>query len=130
MTYSTWISVQNAKDGRSSQNVIIRNNIAAQLFYVHEDTITVDHNIVLRSIHTSHPPKVITGPGVYGDHNIINSQIYRGMVLVDNLKGVYDLHLKPNSLAIGTGNPNQAPATDIEGNYRTTPIDIGAYARR
>lgn len=126
----TWITVQKAKDGRPSENVIVRNNITTQLTSSGPGVI-MDHNIVSKAITTDSTgkPVSLTTPGSYGDHNIINPDIYSTLMKVDHSKGVYDLRLKANSPAIGSGNPALAPATDILGKPRVRPIDIGAYAR-
>ena len=60
-------------------------------------------------------------------HN--DPEIYDTLVRVDNVNGNYDLHLKRNSPAIGTGNSDLAPTVDRTGRRRPLPIDIGAYAR-
>ncbi|MCB9354539.1 MAG: T9SS type A sorting domain-containing protein [Lewinellaceae bacterium] len=39
----------------------------------------------------------------------------------------YDFHIPTNSPAIDIGNPNGAPATDLEGNPRINEPDAGAY---
>jgi hypothetical protein len=127
--YPTWISIQNAKDGTPSRNVIVRNNITTQLVY-NEDGVTADHNIVARNIAATASGKTasVSKPGTYGNRNRVDPNVYGTFVLVDNTKGAYDLRLKANSPAIGAGNPDLAPATDILGKPRTRPIDIGAYA--
>jgi parallel beta-helix repeat protein len=127
--YPTWITVQNAKDGTPSQNVVVRNNIASQLTY-NETGVTADHNIVARNIAATVSGKTasVSKPGTYGNRNRVDPNIYGTFILVDNTKGAYDLRLKANSIAVGAGNPDLAPATDILGKPRTRPIDIGAYA--
>jgi hypothetical protein len=129
LKYQTWITVQNSKDGRASQNAIIRNNITTRLNYT-GDNITVDHNIAAKIISYSLLGKPIfnSKPGSYGDGNVIDPDIYSTLVNVDNDRHVYDLHLKAGSPAIGSGNSESAPATDIAGKRRIPPIDIGAYA--
>jgi parallel beta-helix repeat protein len=126
---STWITVQNAKGGRPSENVIVRNNITARLDR-HGGGIVADHNLMASMIVTSDPgkPVYISKPGRYDNNNIIDPNIYNTLVMVDRSNGTYDLRLKTNSPAIGAGNPDSAPRTDILGKKRTAPIDIGAYA--
>lgn len=126
----TWISVNKAKDGTLPKNVIVRNNITTRLVYT-EEGVTADHNLVAKMITTSvqGKPIYVTKPGIFGNHNSIDPNIYDGLTRVDHSKELYDLRLKPSSPALGNGNPDQAPNTDILGKQRKPPIDIGAYAR-
>lgn len=126
--FPTWISVQNAKDGTPSRNVIVRNNIATQLTYA-EFGVTADHNIIADRMGTnvSGKPTFVSKPGLYGDYNVIEPNIYATFVTVDHSRHVYDLRLKPNSPAIGAGNSELSPKFDIVGKRRTVPPDIGAY---
>jgi hypothetical protein len=50
---------------------------------------------------------------------------------VDTTPGRYDLHLLPRSRALGAGDPDSAPRTDIEGKLRPTKLspDAGASQR-
>ena len=127
--YPTWITIQNAKDGTPPRNVIVRNNITTQLVY-NEDGVTADHNIAARSISTTVAGKTtsVSKPGTYGNRNLIDPNVYGTLVTIDNTRARYDLRLKANSPAIGAGNPDSAPATDILGKPRNRPIDVGAYA--
>ena len=56
----------------------------------------------------------------WGDGNIRLSPLF-----VDPVSG--DYHLRDNSLCIGAGTVEEVPQTEIEGNYRGSPPDIGAY---
>ena len=40
---------------------------------------------------------------------------------------IYDLHLRPTSLAIGAGTAVGVPTVDITGATRTAPFAVGAY---
>jgi hypothetical protein len=126
----TWITIGKAKDGRPPANVIVRNNIATRLDNA-EEGVSADHNLVAKMIVTSGAGKPVynSRPGQYGNGNVIDPGIYDTFVRMDQSKGIYDLRLKPNSPAIGAGNPDSAPATDILGKKRTAPIDVGAYAK-
>jgi hypothetical protein len=130
--YPTWITVQNAKDGRLSERVIIRNNITTQLTYT-EAGVSADHNIIAKAIGTNPAtggkPAFVSKPGTYGNQNVIDPDIYGTLVTVDNTRARYDLRLKANSPAIRAGNPDLAPTADILGKPRARPVDIGAYAR-
>ena len=65
---------------------------------------------------------------MHGDHNIIDRRGAAGMfVNFDPAKFVYDLRLRSGALAIGAGNPADAPPVDITGAPRGSRIDIGAY---
>lgn len=132
VNHPTWITLQKRKDGKPPQNVTIRNNITTELGYVAGPSIKVDHNIAaskISAVPESGTATYWSKPGSYEDRNVVDPNIYGSMVKVDNVKGVYDFRLKRGSPAIGTGNSNLAPATDILGKRRAPPVDIGAYAR-
>ena len=63
----------------------------------------------------------------WGDGNIRLSTLVPDVdpLFVDPVNG--DYHLRDNSLCIGAGTAEGAPKTDVEGNYRGSPPDIGAY---
>jgi len=123
--------------GPTSSGVIIRNNIASGLgIYDVNPDMTMDHNIcvtidgkcqILRYV-GGKPKWDVYKPGEYADHNIIDRRGASGMfVSFDPAKFLYDLRLKPGALAIGAGNPAEAPPVDITGAPRGSPIDAGAY---
>jgi hypothetical protein len=123
--------------GPTSSGVIIRNNIASGLgIYDVNPDMTMDHNIcvtidrkcnILRYV-GGKPKWGVYKPGEYADHNIIDRFGASGMfVSFDPAKFLYDLRLKPGAPAIGAGNPAEAPAVDITGAPRASPIDAGAY---
>ena len=126
--------------GSSSNDVVIRNNIANKLFIDNRNpNMTMDHNICLGIGGTCQILTYVNGkpnfgvykPGTYGDHNIIDR---RGAVdtfaSFDLAKFTYDLRLKPGASAIGAGSPSDAPPVDITGAPRQSPIDAGAYQYR
>jgi hypothetical protein len=123
--------------GLPSNDVTIRNNIANGLsIYNVNPNMTMDHNICLGIGGTCRILTYVNGkanfgaykPGTYGDRNIIDR---RGAVdtfaSFDPAKFTYDLRLKQGASAIGAGSPNDAPAVDITGAPRRSPIDAGAY---
>jgi hypothetical protein len=134
-----WITVQNEKNHEISSDIIIRNNISNGLHYAAETTnISVDHNICLSTNGKCNLALAFNGrldrfslPGDYGDHNRIDlrdaSDLFRKFTVVDGCVTALDLNLLPNTHAVGTGNPENAPATDITGAARTVPFDLGAY---
>ena len=63
----------------------------------------------------------------WGDGNIRLSVFVPDVdpLFVDLVSG--DYRLRDNSLCIGAGTSEDVPQTDIEGNYRGVPPDIGAY---
>ena len=100
-----WIMVNAHKDGRPSQNVVVRNNLATD--YVIDSSgvnITVDHNVTITSANAS---KLFVAPP-------------------------YDLHLRAGSAAIDVGSATLAPATDISLTPRPqgSGVDLGAYEFR
>jgi hypothetical protein len=127
--------------GSSSNDVIIRNNIAngLSIYNVNPD-MTMDHNICVTIdgkcgilTYTSKffggkPKWGVDRPGEYADHNVVDRRGAGGtFVNFDPGKLVYDLRLKPEARAIGAGNPADAPPVDITGAPRGTRIDAGAY---
>ena len=123
--------------GPTSNDVIIRNNIASELgIYDVNPNMTMDHNIcvtidgkcnILRYV-GGKPKWGVYKPGEYADHNIIDRSGASSMfVSFDPAKFLYDLRLKPGAPAIGFGNPAEAPPVDITGAPRGSPIDAGAY---
>jgi parallel beta-helix repeat protein len=123
--------------GPSSNDVIVRNNIANSLsIYNPDPNMTMDHNICLGingkcqilTYVNGKPKWGVYKPGEYADHNIIDRRGAEGMfVSFDPAKFVYDLRLRSGALAIGAGNSAEAPPVDIKGTQRGTPIDVGAY---
>jgi hypothetical protein len=124
-------------EGPSSNDVVIRNNIASGLsIYNINPNMAMDHNICLTiegkcTILTyvkGKPNWGVYKPGEYIDHNIIERRGAAGMfVSFDPAKFVYDLRLRPGAAAIGAGNSIDAPAVDITGAPRGSSIDLGAY---
>jgi hypothetical protein len=124
-------------EGPSSNDVIIRNNIANGLaVYNSNPNMTMDHNICLTiegkcmilTFVDGKPKWGVYKPGEYGDHNITERRGAAGMFLsFDPAKFIYDLRLKPGAVAIGAGNSIDAPAVDITGAHRGSSIDVGAY---
>jgi hypothetical protein len=124
-------------EGPSSNDVSIRNNIANGLaIYNTDPNMTMDHNICLTiegkctilTFVDGKPKWGVYKPGEYADHNIIERRGAAGMFIsFDPAKFVYDLRLRPGAVAIGAGNPIDAPSVDITGAPRGTSIDVGAY---
>jgi parallel beta-helix repeat protein len=123
--------------GPSSNDVIVRNNIASSLsIYNPDPNMTMDHNICLGidgrcqilTYVNGKPKWGVYKPGEYADHNIIDRRGAPGMFVgFDPAKFVYDLRLRSGALAIGIGDPAEAPPVDIKGTQRGSRIDIGAY---
>jgi hypothetical protein len=123
--------------GSSSNDVIIRNNIAPGLsIYNLDPNMTMDHNICLGTNGRCQIVTYVNGkldwgtinPGTHGDHNIIDARGAGGMfVSFDPTKFIYDLRLKSGAIAIGAGNSAEAPPVDITGAPRRSPVDVGAY---
>ncbi|HEY1886148.1 MAG TPA: hypothetical protein VGG86_08860 [Roseiarcus sp.] len=124
-------------EGSSSNDVIIRNNIANGLSVYNPDpNMTMDHNICLAikgrcqilTYLDGKPNWDVFKPGEYADHNIIDRRGTEGMFIgFDPVKFVYDLRLKHGARAIGAGNSAEAPPVDIAGTPRGSRIDLGAY---
>jgi Right handed beta helix region len=125
--------------GSSSNDVIIRNNIANGLGIYDEDpNMTMDHNVCVAMDGRCAIPPYVNGPnwgdrrpGEYAGHNIIDGRGAGAMfVSFDPAKFVFDLRLRPDARAIGAGNPADAPRVDIAGRPRGSRIDAGAYQFR
>ena len=124
-------------EGPSSNDVIVRNNIASNLgIYNLDPNMTMDHNICLVingkcqiiTYVNGKPDFGVYKPGMYGDHNIIDRRGAAGtFVSFDPAKFVFDLRLRPDALAIGAGNSAEAPSVDNTGAPRRSPVDVGAY---
>ena len=95
-----WIMVNPHKDGRPSEDVVVRNNLSTDFS--------------------------LAGNNVVGDHNI---EFTNAAALF--LAPPFDLHLKPGTPAVNSGNPLLAPPVDVEGVPRPQGpgIDLGAYER-
>jgi hypothetical protein len=133
-----WIGVgDTSHEGLTSNNVIVRNNIThAFKMDSTSPTVTMDHNICVtiegKCQIATHDPngkfRVVYKPGEYGDHNIIERRGAAGMfVNFDPANFAYDVRLRPDAVAIGFGNPDNAPPVDITGAPRGSRIDVGAY---
>ena len=124
-------------EGSSSNDVIIRNNIANGLsIYNIDPNMTMDHNICLAiegkcpilTFVNGKPNWGVYQPGEHIDHNSIERRGAAGMfVSFDPSKFVYDLRLRPGASAIGAGSTVDAPTVDITGAPRGSSVDVGAY---
>ena len=96
-----WIMVTPHKDGRASENVLIRNNLAT------------DYDL--------------TGNAIVQDHNTTLTSATLAAYFVDPTK--FDLHLLPNAPAVDMGSADQAPALDADRIARPQGkgFDLGAY---
>jgi hypothetical protein len=95
-----WIMVTPHKDGRASENVLIRNNLAT------------DYDL--------------TGTAIVQDHNTTLTNNLAAF-FVDPTK--FDLHLLRTAPAVDTGSADQAPALDADRIPRPqgSAVDLGAY---
>jgi hypothetical protein len=97
-----WIMVDPHKDGRPSENVIVRNNLATDYSLVGTN-IVADHNVEFTGA---------TAPSLF-------------------VAPPYDLHLRAGSPAIDAGSTDLAPVLDVERVSRPqgAGVDLGAYER-
>ncbi|MCW6508199.1 right-handed parallel beta-helix repeat-containing protein [Lichenifustis flavocetrariae] len=126
---TTILRLQNAKDGTSSVNVTVRNNISPFLA-VAIAGVTADHNIIAGGRYID----LVNGVGTnvttsnMTKRNILVSDVSSLFVTVNDATATYDLRLKAGSAAVGFGSWAGAPATDIVGRTRGPAYDLGAYA--
>ena len=133
----TWIGVfDKSHEGSSSNNVIVRNNIAnAYSVDTLDSGVTMDHNVCssidgtcLMSLYVRGKPVWYDKPGVYGDYNIIDQNGSEGEFTdFDPTRFIFNVRLKEGAQAIGAGNSRLAPRLDIAGTTRKPPVDAGAY---
>jgi hypothetical protein len=97
-----WIMVAPHKDGRPSENVVVRNNLATD-FSLAGNNIVADHNLEFTSADAA---ALFVAPP-------------------------YDLHLRKAAAAVDTGSPTLAPRFDVEGVRRPQGegFDLGAHER-
>jgi hypothetical protein len=97
-----WIMVAPHKDGRPSENVVVRNNLAT------------DYSL--------------EGIGIVADHNTEFTSAQAAALFV---APPYDLHLRATSSAVNSGSDDLAPEVDAEGvpRPRDGAVDRGAYER-
>ena len=138
-SFIPWITIQNQKSHTVSSDIVIRNNITSGLNYAAETVgMQVDHNICIATKGRCNLALVFEGklghysmPGEYGDHNLLDvndaSALFKKFTVVDGCVTALDLNLLSKTPAVGTGNPENAPTTDITGAARTLPYDLGAY---
>jgi hypothetical protein len=133
----TWIGVfDKSHEGSSSDNVVVRNNIAnAYSVDMLDSGVTMDHNVCstidgtcVMSLYVNGKSVWYQKPGVYGDYNIIDQNGSVGeFTNFDPAQFIFDVHLREGAQAIGTGNSSLAPPLDIAGTTRKPPVDAGAY---
>ncbi len=125
-------------EGPSSSDSLIRNNIAEGVaIYDLDPNMKMDHNICLGGANgrcqlfnyvNGKPNWNAYKPGEHADHNIVDRRGPEGsFVSFDPAKFVYDLRLRPDAVAIGAGNPDEAPPVDFTGAPRGGRVDAGAY---
>ena len=127
--FATWLLIHDLKEGAPSENVLVLNNIAAQVI-ASGDNLVVDHNIASKRIDIKLGNRDLEATtGRVGDHNIIDPYIYSQFEDFDPHRGRLELRPSARSPAAGAGEAAGAPTFDVEGRRRVAPIDIGAYAR-
>jgi hypothetical protein len=95
------------------------------------EDLTFDHNLAARliSFRAAGGALVKTVKGGAGDNNNVHPGLFKTFVDFDPNAGKFDLRPGPTSPALRAGADKSAPSIDIDGRFRTTPVDIGAYAR-
>ena len=107
--------------GPSSNDVIIRNNIANHLaIYDLDPNMTMDHNICLGingrcqiiTYENGKPNWGVYKPGMHGDHNIIDGRGASGMFV--NFNPGKFVYVRPGAPAPGAGNSAEAPPVSFD----------------
>jgi hypothetical protein len=95
-----WVRIGMHKDGRLSENCVVRNNLTTALNLDSGNAVVADHNCIIKNT-----------ADFFVDY------------------ALFDLRLKAGCPAIDSGSASLAPATDITGTARPQGdgIDIGAY---
>jgi hypothetical protein len=129
-----WIVVgDRTHEGSSSNDVVLRNNIAQSIMISSQPGATrADHNVVYHQwiLRPPYVPRSVTESiaGPVGNHNRVDPGFASAFVQFDPKRYAFNLHLRAGSPAIGAGNADQAPSVDADGVSRTGPTDLGAYA--
>lgn len=96
-----WIQVANAKDGRASVNVVVRNNLSNSFDL---------------------------GAGAVASNNItMGTNVGAYVLQYDLANRLFDMALKPGSPAIDAGSMVDTPNYDANNAPRSAPYDVGAY---
>ena len=120
--HPSWIQIHDGSDGTKS-TALVRNNIAT-VFNIQSPGTTLDHNIAAKEIDL---PTGAVKSGTTGTANAVLPAVLTGFMTLNTTSGAFDMRLRSTSPAIGFGTLLGAPALDIMGNTRSTPVDIGAY---
>jgi parallel beta-helix repeat protein len=126
--YMTWIAINPSKLRKPSSNIIVRNNIAGQIFASGQD-IAVDHNIAAGPIKPAPVRAGMAPDRLTFANNMTGVPLESLFVDFDIPRAKLNFHLAPNSLARMAGSKENAPPVDRDGRPRVVPYDIGAYAR-
>jgi hypothetical protein len=99
------IAIYDHKERGRSRGNIVRNNIAKELVIQNRDSSTVE------------------------DYNLIGDAFTSYFINYGKFS-VPDYHLKVGSPGIAAGASLYAPTTDLEGNFRMNPYDLGCFSSR
>ena len=122
--------------GPVSTNTVVRNNLTSQLNVDTRDVgFVVDHNVALCCTgpeiawYVNGVVQFLSQPGTYGNGNIIETGGAKGEFINFNPSTLtYTLMLKSAAQAVNAGTGTGAPAVDILGIARTSPLTAGAYS--
>ena len=125
-------------EGSSSNNVVVRNNLANQISVDNLDFgVEMDHNVAIipgeLNFYVNSVLQYYTKAGTYSNGvNVANIIVAGGpaaeFVEFDPSALTYNVELKAGAAAIGAGTATGAPTVDILGVPRKAPYDAGAYS--
>ncbi len=127
-------------EGSSSNNVVVRNNLANQISVDNLDSgVEMDHNVAMvpgeLNFYVNNVLQYYTKVGAYSNGvNVANIIVAGGpaaeFVEFDPSSLTYNLEPKAGAAAIGAGTATGAPTVDILGVPRKAPYDAGAYSHQ
>ena len=125
-------------EGSSSNKVVVRNNLANQIYVDNLDSgVEMDHNVAIipadLSFYVNNIIQYYRNVGTYSNGVNIANIIPAGGPAAEFVEFnpstlTYNLELKASAPAIGAGTATGAPTVDILGVRRTAPYDAGAYS--
>ena len=122
----TWINVGTSPTSGPMRDVVIRNNLSAQII-VDLPTAKVDHNYVANSFSLQ---KVMYRKSLTDKDMIVLPSLVSNFVQPNVTAPGFDARLRSTSPINGTGSSALAPSGDLAGTKRSGAVTPGAYVGR